>query len=313
MPKQYEQIILTSSGGLARTAVYLWRPVGEVLGCVQIIHGMREHMGRYSDFAAFLTSQGYAVCGHDHMGHGRSGSTDSAFGYFGETDGPKNLIRDCRRVTRLIQREFPGTPLFVLGHSMGSFLGRLYILHAPKEIAGFICMGTGGRELLAPVARVLSELAVRIGGAKTEGRLLDKLTFRSYKKRCADDPYKMAWLSRDGQVVEQYEFDALIRPYFTNSGYRDLYEIQMAASGKRWARLVDQTLPILLLSGSEDPVGGYGKGVAAVYEDLKLAGVLDVTCKLYDGARHEVLNELNREEVYYDLLTWMEAATQPIL
>lgn len=306
MPKKYMQITLTSSGGLEKTAVYLWHPAGEVRGVVQIIHGMREHMGRYDDFAAFLTTQGYAVLGHDQMGHGKSGSGDAAFGFFGEKDGPKTLVKNCHRITRLAQKRYPGAPIFLLGHSMGSFIGRLYILHYAQEIAGFICMGTGGERKLAPLARALAEVAVRTRGHKADGRLLDKLTFSQYTRRCPEEPSRMAWLSRDPQIVEKFEWDALIRPYFTNAGFRDLYEIQIAASGKQWAGRVDKTMPILLVSGSEDPVGDYGKGVVQVYERLKMAGALDVECKLYEGARHEILNEINREEVYYDLFSWME-------
>lgn len=309
MQKQYTPITLAQADGLERLAVYLWRTDGPPRAVVQILHGVKEHMARYDNFAAYLTSQGYAVCGHDHMGHGRSGTGESAFGYFGESGGPKKLVKDSHRVTRFIQREYPGTPVFLLGHSMGSFIGRLYILHYASEIAGFICMGTADDRKLAPVARIVAEAVVRLRGpqgAKEEARLLDKLTFGGYNRRFTLESSRNAWLSRDPQAVEAYDWDALIRPYITNGGFRDLYELQMAACGKKWAGKVDKSLPILLVSGAEDPVGDYGRGVVRVYEKLKLAGVLDVRCKLYDGARHEVLNELNREEVYYDIHTWME-------
>lgn len=304
--RDYMQITLVSNNGLDRTAVYLWQPKGQIKGVVQVIHGMREHMGRYNDFARFLTVQGYAVIGHDHMGHGRSGSADAAFGYFGEEGGAVSLVKNCHTITRLAQRLFPQKPVFLLGHSMGSLIGRLYILHYPMDIAGFICIGTSGEKMWAPFGRALSEILIKTRGSKTEGKMLDKLTFLDYRRRCRDEQSGMAWLTRDAEIVEKYEWDALIRPYFTNSGFRDLYEIQMAATGKHWASRVDKTLPILLLSGGNDPLGNYGKGVVQVYERLKLAGALDVECKIYEGARHEILNEINKEEVYYDIFIWLE-------
>lgn len=306
MRKNYTQITLAQAEGLDRLAVYLWRTRDQPRAVVQILHGVREHMARYSEFASYLTARGYAVCGHDHMGHGRSGTSESAFGYFGETGGPKKLVKDSYRVTRLIQREYPEIPIFLLGHSMGSLIGRLYILHYSSEIAGFVCMATSDENRFAPVARAFSELVIKAKGTKAEARLLDKLTFWGYNKRFTLENSRMAWLSRDPQTVEDYEWDALIRPYITNSGFRDLYELEIAACGKQWAGKVDKSLPIMLVSGAEDPMGDHGKGVVRVYEKLKLAGALDVQCKLYEGARHELLNEINREEVYHDIHTWME-------
>lgn len=311
MKRRHEQIILRDAGGLEQLAVYLWRPRGEVRGVVQIIHGMREHMGRYDDFAAFLCTQGYAVCGHDQMGHGRSGNSESAFGYFGEKNGTKMLVRDCYRVTRMLQREFAGLPLFLLGHSMGSLIGRLFVLHHSNEIAGFICMGTSGGKHFVPVIRAFAGLTVKMQGSKMESKMLDKLTFLNYNRRFSELS-KNSWLSRDKQSVERYEWDALIRPYLTTSGYRDLYDMQLAVSDKRWFNIVDKTLPMLILSGAEDPLGDYGKGVVQVYERLKLAGALDVECKLYEGARHELLHEINREEVYYDIYAWMQDKTEVV-
>lgn len=311
MTPQFEQIIISVPREMRQIAVYLWTPKGEIRGIVQIIHGMREHMGRYRELAAFLCDCGFIVCGHDHMGHGKSRLPDAAFGYFGESDGPRVLVRDCRRVTRFLQQTYPGLPMFLLGHSMGSFLGRLCVLHDPLMYAGFICVGTGGENPMAPAGRALAEFLVRTQGSKEEGRLLDKITFSDFNRRFGGEGSQSAWLSRDRNIVRQYDTDPLIGRYFTNSGFRDLYDIQMAATGKQWARQVDKTLPILLISGGDDPVGDYGRGVLEVYNRLRDAGVADVDINLYEGARHEVLNETNRDDVFADLLLWLKKHLHP--
>lgn len=305
MAKPYTSMKMVGRDGKP-VMVYLWQPETAPRGVLQVIHGMKEHMARYDDFAQFLTAQGYVVCGHDHPGHGRSGGQDAHLGYFGEDQGAKLLLQRCRQVTGMLTRQYPELPLFLLGHSMGSFLGRLCVLHQPEVYQGFLCMGTGGERRMASVGRVLAEALVRIQGGQTEGRFLDRLTFHGYNKRCTLDGESRAWLSRDPDVVAAYVADPLTYPYFTNAGYRDLYELQMAATSKAWVQRVDKMLPILLVSGKEDPVGGYGKDIVQLYEQLMLAGAQDVTCQLYEGARHELLNEMNREEIYYDLYTWME-------
>lgn len=311
MAPEFEQIIISIPREFRRIAVYLWKPKEEVRGIVQIVHGMREHMGRYRELAHFLCGYGFAVCGHDHMSHGKSRLPDAAFGYFGETDGPQTLVRDCRRVTRLIQQLAPSLPVFLLGHSMGSFIGKLCVLHNPLVYGGFVCTGTGGENSNAPTARALAEFLVRTQGSKQEGRLLDKLTFSGYNRHFRGEDSPSAWLSRDPAIVRGYDTDPLIGRYFTNSGFRDLYDIQMAATRNQWAKRVDKTLPILLMAGSDDPVGNYGQGVLEVYNRLQQAGVRDVELHLYEGARHEVLNETNRADVYADLLLWLKKHLQP--
>jgi alpha-beta hydrolase superfamily lysophospholipase len=270
---------------------------------VQIIHGMREHMGRYADFAAFLNSQGFIVCGHDHLGHGKTARDREDFGYFGDDEGCRFLLGDCKRVTRLIARDYPELPIFLLGHSMGSFLGRLYVLRPPVPLAGFICMGTGGELKVASVSRAVLEIASKFRGGKKSSAFLNRLVISPAmalrRKRDFD------WLSRDTAVVEAFDRDPLTEPLFTNRAICDLITLQIAATSPQWARRVDPALPILLLSGDNDPVGQNGRGVVETYERLKLAGCRDVQCKLYEEARHELLGEINKEEVYFDVYQWI--------
>lgn len=305
MAGHYQQIILTGSTDLRALAVYLWLPEEEPRGVVQIIHGMREHMGRYDAFACWLAQRGFAVCGHDQMGHGKTRGADGAFGYFGEEEGALRLVRDCRRITRLIQRELPGLPIFLLGHSMGSFVGRMTILHCARELAGFLCMGTGGPNPMAPLGRGLAQQQIARHGSKADGVLLDRLIFSGYNDRFPKEGGN-AWLSRDPAVPIAYEADPLIGRYFTNAGFRDLFDLQIAATSPRWARQVDPSLPIFLLAGEEDPVGDYGRGPLETYHRLKAAGARDLSLHLYPEARHELLQETCREDVFSDILFWIK-------
>jgi alpha-beta hydrolase superfamily lysophospholipase len=264
---------------------------------------MREHMGRYADFAAFLCSQGFVVCGHDHLGHGKTARDREDFGYFGGDKGCQHLLGDIRRVTKLITHDYPDLPIFLLGHSMGSFLGRLYILRPPVKLAGFICMGTGGEVKIAAASRAMLEgMAKLLGDRKTSAFLNRMVISPSMALR---GKYGSDWLSRDTAVVEAFTEDPLAEPLFTNRAICDLITLQMAATSPQWARRVDPDLPILLLSGDKDPVGQNGRGVVETYERLKLAGLYDVQCNLYEEARHELLGEINKEEVFFDILQWI--------
>lgn len=300
-----KKTIFASSDGSHELTAYIWDPPAAPCGVVQIIHGMREHMGRYAGVAGFFCSRGYAVCGHDHIGHGESARV-GPYGYFGERDGSKALVEDCRRMTRIIRDRYPGVPVFLLGHSMGSFIGRVYITRYAGDLSGFICSGTGGGNRAAVFARALAWGLSRAGQGEKPGNLLDRLAFGNYNARHPGKSSKMAWLSRDADIVQAYEKDIHTKSLFTNRGFMDLLDLQMAACGRGWAERVPKDLPILLISGEEDPVGNYGKGVAGVYERLKKAGAENVSLKLYPGARHEVLNETNRGEVYFDVYRWME-------
>lgn len=297
----------SSSDGIHKIAAYIWTPVdAPVCGIVQIVHGMREHIGRYADLAAFLNTKGYVVCGHDSLGHGESAKSDGSYGHFGDVDGAKYLVRDCRRMTKLIRKKYPNAPVFLLGHSMGSFIGRIYITRYAKNLAGFICVGTGGDNPVAPFGRTLAWGISHAGFDKKPGNLLDKMAFGTYKEHYPHEESKMAWLSRDADVVKAFDDDEHTKGQFTYGGFRDLLDLQMAVSGRKWIKRVPKELPILLISGTEDPVGKYGKSAPKLYERLKAAGVANVSCKLYMGARHEVLNEINKEEVYYDIYCWIE-------
>jgi alpha-beta hydrolase superfamily lysophospholipase len=296
---------LRSSDQVHELALYLWETGERPRGIVQVVHGMRDHMGRYADFARYLSRHGFIVCGHDQLGHGRTAGVRGDYGFFAREHGARILVQDCSRVTRWVTSAFPELPVFLLGHSMGSLIGRIYILHHANRLAGFLCMGTSGERAYMPLVRAMSGISGGISSLGARSRLTDHLLRLSNGRRLRRGESEMAWLSRDSAAVEDYLADAHTRPHFTRSAYNDLFELQLAACSKGWAGRVDPGLPILLLSGEEDPVGDFGRGVVQTYDRLKLAGALDVRCKLYEGARHDLLNELNREEVCFDILEWL--------
>ena len=274
---------------------------------LQISHGMCEYIGRYADFAAYMVQHGFAVCGNEHLGHG-AGCAPEDLGYFGPGDGIGCVLKDLRTMNRMAHERWPGLPLFLLGHSMGSFFAREYAARYPGTLDYLIISGTGGPNPASAAGLAVIRMSMAIKGDRARSGLVNKLAFGSYLRHVPhpDTPYD--WISRDKEIVSRYAKDPLCTFVFTLNGFQVLVSVQDLVNRKDWASRLcaGHCPPILLVSGDEDPVGAYGKGVRQVYEMLKQAGAPDVHIKLYPGARHEVLNETNRTQVYEDILTWCE-------
>ena len=292
----------------SRTTVYatLWEPEGEPVGVVQICHGMAEHIGRYAWLARQLCAKGYVVCGDDHLGHGRTALTKDDLGYFGERDGWDHLIEDEHGMRKELEKRFPGLPFFLLGHSMGSFITRGYVARHGTGLSGYICWGTSGPVPGTGLGIFLTTLLCVFGQGEKRGRFVDKLTHKGYLDRYDQVETELDWLSRDREVYAPFAEDPKANFVFTNAGFRDLFRLLKNVSGPRWSRQVPKGLPILIMSGDMDPVGQFGEGPKKVAGWLREAGVRDLTLKLYEGARHELHNELNRDEVVADLMSWLE-------
>ncbi len=271
-----------------------------------IHHGMAEHQERYEPFIRFLCGNGIAVYMHDMATHGCS--TDSnPTGWFGEKDGWKNLIEDFRTVVTRAKEENPGKKLFVMGHSMGSFICRLYTAKYPEDgYAGAIYMGTGGSNPVAAAGIALANVIGMIKGKQYKSELLAKTAFSTYNKGL-EGRTEYDWLTRDNEIVDRYIADPLCGFLFTTQGMNDLIHATKEANSAQWYASLPKDLPILLVSGEKDPVGGWGKGVTEVETKLKESGHTKVTTKLWPDCRHEVLNELNRDEVMADILAWIRS------
>ena len=294
-----------SSDGTHTIYATIWTPEEAPVGVVQICHGMVEHMGRYEWLAGQLCAHGYAVCGDDHLGHGRTAAAQEDLGFFGEQDGVRHLVEDEDRLRREMEGRFPGLPFFLLGHSMGSFITRNYVARYGEGLAGYICCGTSGPNPLSKFAILLAGFTVAVAGPRRPGKLLNRLAFQNYNKEFGGVAGGHEWLSRDPASYAGVDDDPKCSFIFTNAGFRDLFRLLDSVTGRKWSDRVPRQLPILLLSGDMDPVGQYGKGPGKVAGWLKASGVRDVTVKLYPGARHELHNETNKDEVIADLLGWM--------
>ncbi|WP_066646035.1 alpha/beta fold hydrolase [Christensenella timonensis] len=276
---------------------------------VQICHGMCEYIERYEEFADFLCAQGAAVFGNDHLGHGRTKAMNEPayFGYFAEKDGEKLVVKDVHTLTTMMKEEYPGLPLVLIGHSMGSMVARSYMTKFGEEADCAVFMGTSGANNLTGVIRFLARVGMIFGRAKKPAKLLDHLAFSKYNDRYEDVRSEKDWITRDRQRVEEYLADPLCMFLFTDRAAYDFANLLDEVSGVQWAQRLPKEKPYLLVSGEMDPVGNYGDGVREVYGWMKQAGMGDATMKLYPGARHEILNEINRDEVKQDIFSFISA------
>lgn len=295
-----------SKSGVANVFARCIMPANGAKAIFQIAHGMAEHSERYEEFAAYLCSKGFAVLVDDHVGHGKSVNSDDDLGYFGETEGWDSFVEDERSLTELIKTELPGLPIVFFGHSMGSFIAREYIRRYGNDerIKAAIFCGTSGKNPASSIAITLAGAIAKAKGSRHRSKFIDKIAFGTYNKKIPDAKTDFDWLTRDSAIVDKYIADKYCGFLFTATGYRDLFTILDRVSGKDWYNEISKNIPILLTSGEEDPVGLYGKGVKQVYNDLKLSDKKDVTLKLYPEMRHEILNEINREQVYEDIAAW---------
>ncbi|MDR1619546.1 MAG: lysophospholipase [Clostridiales bacterium] len=305
MPYFVEEFSFPSATEVAHIHAKLYMPQAPN-AVVQLAHGMAEHMGRYHDFAAYLAHAGIAVALHDHAGHGKSMGEGYPGGYFGAQNGWSNLVADMKTLHGSVAARCNGLPYVLMGHSMGSFLTRTYASRHGGGIAAFILMGTAGKNPALGVGRAVAGLELARNGEKSPSTLLRTMSFGTYNKAFAPNRTNNDWLTRDHAVVDAYENDPQCGFAFTAEGMRDLFDGLTEISSKQWAAQVPHA-PILLLSGSEDPVGGKGAGgVKQVYNWLISTGHT-VTLRLYEGARHELLNEINRDEVYGDILRYIQS------
>ncbi|SHH15155.1 alpha/beta fold hydrolase [Clostridium grantii] len=286
--------------------VVSWKPECNVIkGVVQIVHGMAEHCMRYREFAEFLTQEGFIVYAHDHRGHGLSVSEDEEQGFLHTNDGFMKLVEETHMVTEFIKKNEKNKKIFILGHSMGSFVTRKYIQIYDKEVVGAIISGTGDSQgALGVVGKVIAKSIAGIKGKKYKSKLLDDLSFGSYNNKFKPVRTNMDWLSRDENQVDMYLKDENCGFICSAWTYVDILNGIEMISNKKNIKKTRNELPILFISGEKDPVGNDGKGVRKVYEKYYCEG-LQVELKLFPEARHEILNETNKEEVYEYILNWI--------
>jgi alpha-beta hydrolase superfamily lysophospholipase len=287
--------------------VYKWLPEGKVKAVVNIAHGMAETAARYERFAAKLTGNGYAVYAEDHRGHGR---TIKNAAYAGETqpDGLNLMLNDLHQLSGIIKKEIPDVPLFLMGHSMGSFLTQGYISRWGVELKGAILSGTAGpNNILAAIGKGVASLEILRIGRTGKSKLLNNLSFVSFNKQFKPQRTDFDWLSRDEAEVDKYIADPFCGGIFPAGFFYDMFKFLMQIQSRKALVCIPQDLPLYIFSGSCDPVGADTKSVRQLIELYELLGIKDLSFKFYQDGRHEMLNEINREEVMADIVQWFNA------
>ena len=295
----------TSSNGVNKIRTLIWQD-DEVSpkAVVQIAHGVAEHIGRYDDFSRFLAANGFVVCGNDHLGHGKSVEFESELGYVFEGDHA-NMLRDMNTLHNIMSKRYPDIPYIIFGHSMGSFLARIYTAHFGERLSAAIYCGTGQLPaavlmLEDPVKMLMNKIPENSTAPASIGNLFGKLSMKVLK---GDD--ELAWLSRNKENIENYKNDPLSGFPYTAPLTKELLMLAVKASDPMWATRLPENFPVLLISGAKDPVGMFGRGVLAVSDLLVEAGI-EPEVILYPADRHEILNEEDNDKVYSDILKFLK-------
>lgn len=308
MKKYTEKIASKDSKNSLNTVI--WETEKEPVGVLQIVHGMAEYIDRYDDFAKYMTEHGFNVIGHDHLGHGHSVSDERDYGFFAEENGDKIIIEDMHSVTQYAKEKWEELPNFILGHSMGSFCLRQYLTKYSNDVFGAIIMGTGWiPSAAALLGKTIATNTCKSKGSHTVNPLLIKLTLEPYNKPFAPARTNCDWLSRDEKQVDLYVNDKLCGFDFTAGAYKDFFTVLEKIAKNKQLIGMRKSLPILITSGSVDPVGGK-KACEKLNAQYKRCGIDDVTLKLWENDRHEILNELDKSDVYDYIYNWLKSKIQ---
>ncbi len=287
-----------------------WLPDTAPKAIIQIVHGMNEHMGRYEDLAAFLNDHDILVVGSDQLGHGRTASEGDK-GFFCSKDPCRVLLEDIHKLRSLMQEGYPDVPYFILGHSMGSYLLRAYLTDHSEGLAGALILGTGyNAPIVTGFGIGLTKALSKIHGDHGRSHIIEAIVFGNKAYRQFDlsgEDYSNSWLCKDPDVVADFYSDELCDFQFTLNGYLGLFQAVKTACTQNLVDQVRTDLPILIASGTDDPVGDMGAGVQKTRDLFLNAGLTDVTMKLYEGDRHELFRELDKDKVNDDLVTWIES------
>ena len=293
---------IPSSDGKTELAAYKLVPE-QPRAMVQISHGMKEYFLRYEGFADYLAQNGFLVFGHDHLGHGNTAKSSDDLGFTVSADA---LVEDVHNLSLAMKKEYPALPLILFGHSMGSFIARAVLEQYAADYSAAVICGTGGPDTPAGAGKLLARLLIALRGERHRSAFVTGVAFGTYNKKFEKGCDKNAWLSRDTAIVDRYNADPFCAYTFTLRGYADLFSLVGKVNRRAWFHALPKDLPLLVVSGTEDPVGSWDKGVHAVADRLQGAGMKDVTLRLYHEMRHEILNEIGKEQVWKETLKWME-------
>lgn len=301
-----EEFVFNSSTG-KEVSARKWKQAeeGEYKAVVQLVHGMQEHIDCYDRFAKFLVSKGYLVVGHDHLGHGKTAKKEEEIGFFASSNGWNHLAEDVHLLQNIVKKQYPNIPYFIMGHSMGSLVVRTYLTQYQDQIDGVILQGTSGQKYGLHSGVVLIETMKLFYGEKYRSDFVQGLIVGGFNRKIKGAKTESDWISRDEETVQNYLADPLCGKNFTLQAFEDLLKGSIYLSKQENINKT-QKVPILMISGDKDPVGGNAKGVLRAYEMLRKSGNEKVRIRLMKEARHDLLNETNREEVYEIIEKWLE-------
>ena len=302
----FKDFYFNSSTGKNKIHARMCVPDAEPRAIVQIIHGIAEYIDRYDEFMSFLADNGIIAVGTDHLGHGKSIESEEQTGFFAYDNGWDYVVRDEEVLRLAMHDNYPELPIIVFGHSMGSFMARTLLIRYPDAFNAAIISGTGNQgAALVNGGLFMGNLVTGLKGAHHYSKFLNNLAFGSYNKIYDNPKTEYDWLSRDEANVQKYIDDPLCGFIPSCSLFRDMMTGVKFITNKKNLTAMNKNMPVYFMSGDMDPVGECGKGVQKAYNNFLEAGMKDVSIKLYPGGRHEMLNEINKDEVYTDILAWL--------
>lgn len=280
-------------------------PEKEPIGIVQLSHGMVEYRGRYLEFMEVLASAGYIAVISDHRGHGESIRTKDDLGYFYD-DGANAMVDDLHQITVLMKQHFPCLPFYLFGHSMGSMVVRCYTKRFDDELDGLIVCGSPSENKLAGCGKMLCKVMMKLFNDHHRSHFITNIAMGAFQKRFPNEKSKSAWICSDAKVVEAYDNHELCSFTFTLNGYYHLFSLMMETYDKNHWQLKNPQLPILFIAGRNDPCIVDATSFEKAWSFMQEVGYPHVQAKLYDGLRHEILNEVRKDEVYQDIISWLK-------
>ena len=297
-----------SADGKTNIAYYIFEDKSvKPKAVLQVVHGMKEYVLSFKEFAEFFTKQGFVVIGNDALGHGESVHTKEDAGFFADKDGDKCVLKDIYSVTKIIKNKYPDLPIFMYGHSMGSFFARYYASVYPNAVNGFILCGTSGNIKGIKFGLFVMNILKKLKGNRARIPFLDTKMTESYNRYIEHPKHHFEWVSSNPNFLKESDFEAKYQISFTVGAYYDMVKTIIRINKKSWAKKLNKDTPILLVAGAQDPVGQYGHGVCDVYKMLENEKIKSIDLKLYGTARHSLALEVKsiKDRFYNDMLTWL--------